>query len=237
MNAAQSKRVEDFLDKWLGSEGNERANYQTFFGDLCVALDVPEPPPKGSVEGDRYCFDKNIKFYSEKAETTRFADFYKEGHFLIEAKQGSTNSAKGHGKRGTKGYRDAMQQAFNQAKSYAYNRMLPSLPPFLITCDIGSHFEVWEGFSGEYGSYGARQQINLQDLAQADIFDRFVAIFTDPQSLNPEKYRARVTREVAAELAKLSRWLEENARSGELLVGLRLKSRRYRWRIISRFGA
>jgi hypothetical protein len=210
MNAAQSKRVEDFLTKWLGSEGNERANYQTFFGDLCVALDVPAPPPKGSIEGDNYCFDKNIKFYSEKAETTRFADFYKEGCFLIEAKQGSNNSAKGHGKRGTKGYRDAMQQAFNQAKSYAYNRMLPALPPFLITCDIGSHFEVWEGFSGEYGSYGARQQVNLKDLAQAEIFDRFVAIFTEPQSLNPEKYRARVTREVAAELAKLSRWLEEN---------------------------
>jgi hypothetical protein len=89
--------------------------------------------------------------------------------------------------------------------------MLPALPPFLITCDIGSHFEVWEGFSGEYGSYGARQQVNLKDLAQPEIFDRFVAIFTDPQSLNPEKYRARVTREVAAELAKLSRWLEETS--------------------------
>ncbi len=188
-----------------------------------MALDVPAPPPKGSVEGDNYCFDKNIKFFSEKAETTRFADFYKEGCFLIEAKQGSTNSAKGHGKRGTKGYRDAMQQAFNQAKSYAYNRMLPALPPFLITCDIGSHFEVWEGFSGEYGSYGARQQVNLKDLAQAEVFDRFVAIFTDPQSLNPEKYRARVTREVAAELAKLSRWLEDNARSDESMVGVRLK--------------
>jgi hypothetical protein len=209
MDSADSKRVQDFLSKWLGSEGNERANYQTFFGDLCVALAVEAPPPKGSVEGDRYCFDKNIKFFSEKSETTRFADFYKEGHFLIEAKQGSTNSAKGHGKRGTQGYRDAMQRAFNQAKSYAYNRMIPSLPPFLITCDIGSHFEVWEGFSGEYGSYGARQQINLKDLGQAEIFDRFVAIFSDPQSLNPEKYRARVTREVAAELAKLSRWLEE----------------------------
>jgi hypothetical protein len=209
MNDRDSKRIEDFLTKWLGSEGNERANYQTFFGDLCVALDVPAPPPKGSEEGDQYCFDKNIKFFSEKAETTRFADFYKESHFLIEAKQGSTNSSKGHGKRGTKGYRDEMQKAFNQAKSYAYNRMLPSLPPFLITCDIGSHFEVWEGFSGEYGSYGARQTINLKDLAQPEIFDRFVAIFTDPQSLNPEKYRARVTREVAAELAKLSRWLEE----------------------------
>jgi hypothetical protein len=211
MNDADSKRVGDFLHKWLGSEGNERANYQTFFGDMCVALDVAEPPPKGSVEGDKYCFDKNIKFYNEKAETTRFADFYKEGYFLIEAKQGSTNSTKGHGKRGTKGYRDEMQKAFNQAKSYAYNRMLPSLPPFLMTCDIGSHFEVWEGFSGEYGSYGARQTINLKDLAQPEIFDRFVAMFVEPQSLNPEKYRARVTREVAAELAKLSRWLEENA--------------------------
>jgi hypothetical protein len=212
MDNASSKRVQDFLQKWQGSEGNERANYQTFFCDLCIALGVESPPPKGSVAGDPYCFDKDIKFYSDKPETTRFADFYKEGHFLFEAKQGITDSSKGHGKRGTKTYRDEMQKAFNQAKSYAYNRMLPSMPPFLMTCDIGSHFEIWEGFSGEYGSYGARQRVNLNDLAQPEIFDRFVAIFTDPQSLNPEKYRARVTREVAAELAKLSRWLEEQGR-------------------------
>jgi len=203
------QRVEQFLSKWQGSEGNERANYQSFFGDLCIALGVDGPPPKGSVPSDPYCFDKDIKFYSDKAETTRFADFYKEGCFLIEAKQGSKESGKGHGKRGTKVYLDAMQKAFNQAKSYAYNRMLPSMPPFLITCDIGSHFEIWEGFSGEYGSYGARQRVNLTDLRDPDVFDRFVKIFTDPQALNPEKYRARVTREVAAELAKLSRWLEE----------------------------
>jgi hypothetical protein len=108
-----------------------------------------------------------------------------------------------------------MQKAFNQAKSYAYNRMLPSLPPFLMTCDIGSHFEIWEGFSSEYGSYGARQRVNLNDLAQPEMFDRFVAIFNDPQSSNPEKYRARVTREVAAELAKLSRWLEEQGHDAQ----------------------
>jgi hypothetical protein len=30
MNDANSKRVQIFLGKWLGSEGNERANYQTF---------------------------------------------------------------------------------------------------------------------------------------------------------------------------------------------------------------
>lgn len=210
MNATAMKRVEAFLAKWHGSEGNERANYQTFLGDLCVALGVESPPPKGKVPGDPYCFDKDIKFYSEKTESTKFADFYKEGCFLLEAKQGSDSSGKGHGKRGTKAYQDAMQKAFNQAKSYAYNRMLSSMPPFLITCDIGSHFEIWEGFSGDYGSYGARQRVNLVDLKQPEVCDRFVKIFTDPQSLNPEKYRARVTREVAAELAKLSRWLEEN---------------------------
>ncbi|MGC9526557.1 MAG: DNA methyltransferase [Limnospira sp.] len=208
MDEADRSQVRVFLEKWQDSEGNERANYQTFLGDLCVALGVDGPPPKGDVPGDPYCFDKDIKFYSEKAESTRFADFYKEGHFLLEAKQGSTTSGKGHGKRGTKTYQDAMQRAFNQARSYACNRTLEAMPPFLITCDIGSHFEIWEGFGGEYGSYGARQTIALKDLEKPEIFDRFVAIFTDPQSLNPEKYRARVTREVAGELAKLSRWLE-----------------------------
>lgn len=186
MNEVDQQRIQAFLDKWQGSEGNERANYQTFLGDLCIALNVEPPPPKGNIPGDPYCFDKDIKFFSDKAESTRFADFYKEGCFLMEAKQGSNTSGKGHGKRGTKAYRDAMQKAFNQARSYAYNRMLPSMPPFLITCDIGSHFEVWEGFNGDYGSYGARQRVNLEDLLQPEIFDRFVNIFTNPRSFKPE---------------------------------------------------
>ena len=209
MNSADKERVESFLSKWLGSEGNERANYQGFFLDLCDALGVEKPLPKGNAADDPYCFDKDIKFYSGKktTPTTRFADFYKEGCFLIEAKQGSEKSSKGHGKRGTRAYRDAMQKAFNQARQYT--GMLTMRPPFLMTCDIGSHFEIWEGFSGEYGSYGARHPVNLKDLAEAEVFDRFVKIFTDPQALNPEKLRARVTREVATELAKLSRWLEE----------------------------
>lgn len=210
MDSADRQRIDAFLARWQDSVGNERANYQGFFLDLCAALGVEPPPPKGNVPGDPYCFDKDIKFYGGKLESTRFADFYKEGCFLIEAKQGSNESNKGHGKRGTKVYQDNLQKAFNQAKSYAYNRMLGSLPPFLMVCDIGSHFDLWEGFSGDYGGYGARQRINLADLAQPEVFDRFVKIFTDPQALNPEKLRARVTREVAAELAKLSRWLEEN---------------------------
>ncbi len=222
MNSTDRDHIAAFLAKWQGSEGNERANYQSFFCDLCRALGVEEPPPKGNIAGDPYCFDKDIKFF-EDSEKTRFADFYKEGCFLIEAKQGSDSSSKGHGKRSTKTYRDNLQKAFNQAKSYAYNRLLGDLPPFLMVCDIGSHFEIWEGFSGEYGSYGARQRVNLADLAQPEVFDRFVHIFTDPQVLNPERLRARVTREVAAELAKLSRWLEDSGHDPQVTASFLMR--------------
>lgn len=215
MNNSDRQRIDVFLARWQDSVGNERANYQGFFLDLCTALGVEPPPPKGNVPGDPYCFDKDIKRFTSEKASTEFADFYKEGCFLIEAKQGSIDSGKGHGKRGTKVYRDNLQKAFNQARAYAYNRMLPSLPPFLMVCDIGSHFEVWEGFSGDYGGYGARKRVNLADLKQPEVFDRFVQIFTDPQALNPEKLRARVTREVAAELAKLSRWLEDQGHDAQ----------------------
>ncbi len=63
MDRADQQRVEQFLGKRLGSESNERANYQGFFIDLCGVVGVEGPPPKGSVVG-AYCFDKDIKFYS-----------------------------------------------------------------------------------------------------------------------------------------------------------------------------
>ncbi|MFM2062239.1 MAG: hypothetical protein RLZZ507_1909 [Cyanobacteriota bacterium] len=207
MKSEDRQRVEIFLKKWKGSQGNERANYQGFFLELCDALGVERPAPKGSIPGDRYCFDKDIKIFDKGGETTNFADFYKEGHFLIEAKQGGNAAKRGTAKRGTKTYDIAMEKAFYQAQSYT--PFLPSKPPFLITCDIGSHFEIWVSFSGNYGGYGAREKIDLDKLLDEKVFNRFVAIFNDPQSLNPEKYRARVTREVADTLAKLARWLEQ----------------------------
>lgn len=207
MKSEDSQRVEIFLNKWKGSQGNERANYQGFFLELCDALGVERPEPKGSITGDRYCFDKDIKIFNKDGVTTNFADFYKEGHFLIEAKQGGNAAKRGTAKRGTKTYDIAMEKAFYQAQSYT--PFLPSKPPFLITCDIGSHFEIWMSFSGNYGGYGAREKIDLDQLLNEKVFNRFVAIFNDPQNLNPEKYRARVTREVADTLAKLARWLEQ----------------------------
>ena len=211
MNDRDRTNIQGFLAKWQGSQGNERANYQTFFDDLCGALGVERPIPKGTVKGDPFCFDKEITvFHKDRKETSNFIDFHKEGYFLIEAKQGSNSSKQSTPRRGTDGYSRMMEKAFYQAQSYTL--FLTNKPPFLMTCDIGSHFELWMSFSGNYGGYGAREVITIDRLLDEKVFDRFVAIFSDPQSLNPEKYRARVTREVAGTLAKLAKWLEEQGK-------------------------
>jgi hypothetical protein len=207
MTPSDAARIEQFITRWQNSSGNERANYQMFFSELCDALGVKRPDVKGSVAGDPYCFDKDITIYHPSGKKTPgYIDFYKADHFLIEAKQGSEKSGKGTAKRGTNSYLKAMEAAFVQA--IAYTRNLPSKPPFLLTCDIGDHFELWMGFSGDYGGYGARQDIGLTALRKPEIFDLFVDIFTDPQKRNPEKIAAKVTREVAADLAELSKRLE-----------------------------
>lgn len=210
MDDRDRTNIQAFLAKWQDSQGNERANYQTFFDDLCGALGVERPIPKGTVQGDPYCFDKEIKVFHKEGIKTNFIDFHREGHFLIEAKQGSDKPKQSSPKRGTESYLRMMEKAFYQALSYT--PFLNSKPPFLMTCDIGSHFELWMSFSGNYGGYGAREVIALERLFDEKVFDRFVAIFSDPQSLNPEKYRARVTREVAGTLAKLAKWLEEQSK-------------------------
>jgi hypothetical protein len=207
MNGQDLQRVESFLKVWVNSQGNERANYQGFFGDFCRALGVEGPPPKGNVLDDPYCFDKDIKVYHPSGKVTAgYIDFYKAEHFIIEAKQGSDLAGKGTARRGTNGYLKAMEKAFVQA--IAYTRNVPSKPPFVLTCDIGSHFELWMGFGGDYGGYGSRQDIELGALRQPDVFDLFVDIFNDPQRRNPEKIAARVTREVADDLARLTKRLE-----------------------------
>ena len=218
MIPADTARIEQFITRWQTSSGNERANYQMFFAELCDALGVDRPNVNGGVAVAPYCFDKHLTIYHPSGKKTPgYIDFYKADHFLIEAKQGSDRSGKGTAKRGTNTYLKAMEAAFVQA--IAYTRNLHSKPPFVLTCDIGHHFELWTGFNGEYGGYGARQDIALTDLRQPEIFDLFVDIFSDPQKRNPEKIAARVTREVAADLAELSKKLEKSPHPQSFSLG------------------
>lgn len=71
MEQSDLERVERFLERWQGSRGNERANYQLFFAELCDALGVQRPFDKGRIPGDPYCFDKDVKIFHPSGKVTR----------------------------------------------------------------------------------------------------------------------------------------------------------------------
>lgn len=209
----------EFIERWSKSAGSERSNAQPFFLDLCDLLQVQRPPTGGD-ELDDYRFEKPIRIpHPDGHESLDRIDFYKKGCFVIEAKQASAADAGGPGapRRGTPAWQAMMERAFAQAHNYAVN--LPgSRPPFLATCDIGHCFEVWTGFNGDYGRYGARRTIPLADLAREDVRQELAAIFTDPWSLDPARHAAKVTQEVAAYLADLARSLEADGTNPEFVA-------------------
>lgn len=209
--------VEEFLSRWSGSAGSERANAQPFFMELCDVLAVPRPPT-GGPEFHDYRFEKPIEIpHPDGKVSTDRIDFYKKGCFVIEAKQAQVADAAGGTRRGTPAWQAMMDRAFAQARNYAVN--LPEgRPPFLMTCDIGHCFEVWTGFSGDYGRYGARRTIPLAALAKDEIRSELATIFTDPWSLDPARRAAKVTREVASHLADLARALEADGTNAEVVA-------------------
>src|SRR5512133_2053499 len=180
-----SPALDAFLKTWRGSAGNERANFQSFLRDFCAALELPVPEPKG-VE-TTHCFEKDLKLtHLDGTTSTGSIDLYREGCFVLEAKQGSTADVPGSApRRGTRAYDRYMEAAFGQAVNYARN--LPQRPPFVITCDIGHAFHVWDGFSGAYGGYGARRSYTMDDLRAPKVQEFFRALWLDPQSLDPAR--------------------------------------------------
>jgi hypothetical protein len=70
-------------DRWAGVKPAERANTHTFVQELCAALGVEVPRPAGS----GYEFERAIKVFARDGTTaTNFVDLYKQGHFVLEAK-------------------------------------------------------------------------------------------------------------------------------------------------------
>jgi hypothetical protein len=213
-----AEKVAAFIGRWSASSAHERRHKDLFFAEFCDVLGVERPDPKDK-SGD-YCFEKPVTLvHSEGRASTLFIDFYRRGRFVCEAKQGSEAGDEGLGtaRRGTQGWKTAMLKAYGQGKTYAY--LLPEgRPPFLITCDIGACFEVWSGFGGDYGGYGARRTIELAQLADPAVYEFFGKVFTDPLDLDPARHAQRVTREVAGHLAELARDLERSGHDPELVA-------------------
>ncbi|BAM03848.1 class I SAM-dependent DNA methyltransferase [Phycisphaera mikurensis] len=234
----------DFIARWAKSEGSERGNYQTFLSELCDLLGVPRPEPAVADDAENaYVFDRTVTSRDGKGGAAPgFIDLYKRDCFILEAKQGSeTPAAKsdddladtalkprktrlGTARRGTAKWDQAMLAARGQAERYA--RSLPpeeGNPPLLITCDIGHTFELYSDFSRLGRTYTpfpdpSSHRIRFEQLADEKTRQLLATAWTDPLDLDPAKRSAKVTRDIAARLAKLSRSLEKTGQNAEVVA-------------------
>jgi hypothetical protein len=194
-----------FIAKWQASIATELASAQTFVAELCDLLDLPKPDPAGD---GSYTYEKPLtQNLGDGSSTPRRIDCYKRGCFILEAKKLKKNAS-------SKGFDVAMLQARAQAENYA--RALPAAegrPPFLIVVDVGHVFELYAEFSRTGGTYTPfpdprHHRLPLQSLADAATRELLRAVWTQPDSLDPAKRSAKVTREVSDALAGLATSLE-----------------------------
>jgi len=230
--AAPPDQADAFIARWQGQEGGqERANYALFLTELCDVLGVPRPDPASAAhERNDYVFERVVTRHRDDGDAIGRIDLYRRNSFVLEAKQSRWKEgdkkvagqdelfhedAPDRGRRGAgRAWDVLMINAKRQAEEYA--RALPAShgwPPFILVCDVGHCIEVYSDFTGQgknYTQFPDRQgfRIYLEDLRKPEVRDRLKAIWLDPQSLDPTRTAARVTREIAGRLAEVSKALE-----------------------------
>ncbi|GLR64965.1 class I SAM-dependent DNA methyltransferase [Marinospirillum insulare] len=206
--------VEDFLKRWKGNAGSERSNFQSFIRDLCTLLDLPHPEPgESEASQNAYVFERFIA--PQRADSTtekRFIDLYKRDHFVLEGKQTGKELA-------TRTHQNAINAAVAQAERYVRglpkNEIKQGRPPFIIVVDVGNAIYTYSEFTRTGGNYVAypdprHHEIKLDDLHKPEIQERLRKLWQDPDSLDPSKHTAKVTRQVSNKLAQLAKSLEQS---------------------------
>ncbi|HUO84141.1 MAG TPA: type IIL restriction-modification enzyme MmeI, partial [Thermoanaerobaculia bacterium] len=214
--------ITDFVTRWKPSASSERSNSQTFLGELCDLLGVPRPDPKvGDPDRDRYVFEREAILHHEGGrQSLGFIDLYKQGFFILEAKQGSeADSLKaGHARRHTPAWEIAMQRAYGQALKYS--QTIEDPPPFIVITDIGYCFDLYASFDGtrNYRKFpdAVNSRIYLEKLeSRPEDLETLKQIFLDPHALDPSRRTAKVTREIAGYIARLAKALQESGHEPE----------------------
>ncbi len=233
----------DFEARWKNSGGAERANYGLFLQDLCDLLEVPRPDPTtDDPTQDSYVLERAVQFNDGAKKSTGRIDLYKRGCFVLETKQGTDTAdqqkkqeradlglepskrRKGHAVRGSAKWAEMMQAARQQALGYV--RALPAEEPrplFVLVADVGYCIDVYSNFAGvgdSFVPFSDQTRFRLPLAALADEATRAMLrqIFLDPKELDPSRRAARVTRELAARLAKLSEQLERAGHAPDVVA-------------------
>lgn len=205
--AIDATATQAFIQRWQHNTASELATAQSFVMDLCALLGVERPHPTPE---QTYMFERPVTFaHGDGSTSAGRIDCYRRGHFVLEAKKLKAGSH-------TKGFDDGLLRARSQGEAYA--RALPAAdgrPPFVLVVDVGTVIEVYAEFSKTGGTYTPypdprSHRLQLADLARPEVQDRLRRIWTDPDSLNPARISAQVTRDVAALLAQLAKSLEGN---------------------------
>ena len=212
--------IDLFIARWQSAGGSERANYQLFITELCELLELPKPEPaQADARDNAYVFERRVTFaHGDGSSSNGFIDCYRRVCFILEAKQ--TKLAETIGKV----FDDALLRARAQAENYA--RALPAdegRPPFLIVVDVGNVIELYAEFSRTGATYTPfpdprSHRIRLADLRDDKVRARLRSVWLDPLSLDPATASAKVTREIADQLARIAKSLEMQ-HSPEVVAG------------------
>jgi hypothetical protein len=248
MQDATPEQIDTFIARWEKSGGHERGSGQHFLLEFCELLGLEKPsPPVAENERNAYTFERRVdRRKPDGSSAPNWIDLYKSAHFVLETKQGvnprrdksdpdqpllpdltaaPNTKSLGHGHRGSAAWDKALDRAHAQGERYIH--LLPQdegRPPFLIVCDVGHCFDIYAEFSGTGGQYEPfptprKRRVLLKDLHDPEVRDRFRKIWHDPHSLDPSKYAAKVTREVAKALADLAKSLEKDGHDPQVTAG------------------
>ncbi|WP_138993388.1 DNA methyltransferase [Larkinella sp. C7] len=233
----------EFEARWKPAGGAERANYGLFLQDLCDLIGVARPDPTtDNPTQDAYVLERAVEFNDQGKRSVGRVDLYKRGCFVLETKQGTETPdqqkaaeraelglppekrRKGHAVRGTTKWGQMMQTARQQALGYV--RALPADEPrplFVLVADVGYCIDLYSNFAGVGDQFvpfpdQTRYRLPLSKLADEETREMLRLIWTDPRELDPSRRAARVTRELAEYLAKLSTQLERAGHSPDLVA-------------------
>jgi hypothetical protein len=123
-----------------------------------------------------------------------------------------------------------MLAAKGQAEQYA--KALPvseGWPPFLVVVDVGYSIELYSDFTHSGKTYipfpdARSHRILLSDLTKPKYQERLRLVWLNPMSLDPSRRSARVTRDVAEQLARLAKSLEDSGHAPEVVANFLMRS-------------